>query len=211
MSGPQTDFGRLDPAESYERSMTLIRERFVSLDSFPIEEASLVRAERVAFQVRKIIEGIAFAALSAVEHRNRQTLANHRTKPADKLLKWLADKQLLRLPSAQRLERSSFLDYKAVFNGAAAQDMDLGQLMDAYARASSLIHERHPERLTPERIASGRAAIEEDAHRLRSWLWLHIMFLKGEGFLIQMGLCGTSSFFVPLTRVGDLPADLRAP
>lgn len=195
----------LDPVRSYERSMSLIRARLISIEALPLGEAPLLRAERIALQVRKIVEGVAFAALSAVEHRNKNILSEQRTKDADKLLSWLDHRQLLRLPSGQTLEASPSVEFKCVFSGAANQDMKLEELKSAYSRASSLIHERHPERLTDEQILIEGALIEEDARRLRGWLWLHIMFLRGEGFLVQMGQHGTPSFFGSIMRVGDLP------
>jgi hypothetical protein len=76
-----------------------------------------------------------------------------------------------------------------------------------YSRASSLVHERHPEQLTDTQIESELKAIELDASRLRNWLWLHIMFLRGEGFLVQMGQFGTDSFMVSISKIGDLPDD----
>jgi transcription termination factor Rho len=109
---------------AYQTSMALIRERFISLDGV-IDEARLLRAERVAFQARKIIEGVAYAALSAVEHINSQTLAAQRTKDADKLLTWLNSKGMLRLPNAQRMEPSPSPDYAVTLSGAASDDMTL--------------------------------------------------------------------------------------
>lgn len=208
-SKPKVAIRPLEPAPAYETSMALIRNRFIAIDQELIDETPLNRAERIALHVRKIVEGVAFSCLSGVEHRNQQTLQDQRSKDADKLLSWLHSKQLLRLPTAQRFEPPPTREYKAVLAGAAQHDVDIDYLKSAYSRASSLIHERHPEGLTGDAIASELSAIEEDAKRLRSWLWLHIMFLRGEGFLVQMGQFGSASFMVPLTRQGDLPAEFE--
>src|SRR4051794_32612549 len=83
--------------------------------------------------------------------------------------------------------------------------MDVPALRAAWSRASALVHERHPERLDGATVATEITLLEEDARKLKEWLWLHIIFLRGEGFLLQMGQFGTPSFFVSLTRAGDLP------
>ena len=74
--------------EAYVRSMTLIRSRLLAIDSLSGTEAPLLRAEMLALHVRKIVEGVAFSALSACEIRNAQELREQRTKDADKLLTW---------------------------------------------------------------------------------------------------------------------------
>lgn len=76
-----------------------------------------------------------------------------------------------------------------------------------FSRASALLHERHPERLLEAQVIAEREALESDLQRLRDWLWLHVMFLKSKGFLVQMGQHGTPSFMTDLTRLSDLPAN----
>ncbi len=196
----------LTAASAYEHSMALIRARLVSLERTLVGETSLMRAERIGFQVRKIVEGVTFAALSAVEQRNRSALPDKRTMDPSKLLAWLEKKSLLNLPAAQRIEPSPSSKYKVVLVGAMSENMNRQELDAAYSRASALVHERHPERLTSKAIVEELEAIREDARHLKSWLWLHLMHLRGESFLVQMGQFGSSSFFRPLTRRGDLPA-----
>src|SRR5258708_4139522 len=93
-SVPAADGSAMAAQAAYQHSMGIIRERLTSLDS-SFTKGTLLRAEYVALQVRKIIEGVAFAALSAVEHINSQVLSAQRTKDADKLLVWLNAKGLL--------------------------------------------------------------------------------------------------------------------
>jgi hypothetical protein len=186
--------------------MTLVRARLVSLEETLIGEISLMRAERVAFQVRKIVEGVAFAALSAVEQRNRRMLPDQRTMDPIKLLAWLERKGLQKLPAAQRIEASPSSKYKATFAGAPSHNLSRQELGEVCSRTSALIHERHPERLSAHAIVKEVGTIQEDARRMKAWLWLHVMHLRGESFLVQMGKFGTPSFFVPLTRGGNLPA-----
>lgn len=189
--------------------MILIRSRFVALEPEISGEAPIVKAERYALQVRKIVEGVAYGALSAVEHRNAQVLREQRTKDADKLLTWLDQKSLLRLPSAQRIKPPISEDHKFVLEGAGSEDWTLDMLKQAYSRASALVHERHPEQLENNDIRNELDALVQDATKLRSWLWLHMMFLKGEAFYVQMGQFGTPSFITSLTRLADVPESLR--
>jgi hypothetical protein len=195
----------IEPAAAYESSMMLIRQRFLAIERTDAAETPLVRAEQIGFQVRKIIEGVAYGALSAAEVRNKQVLSQQRSKDADKLLSWLHSKNMLVLPSAQRLEPPPSDEYKIVMAGAGSEDLALNDLKSMYCRASGLVHERHPEQLTSTQIENELNAIVADASRLRSWLWLHIMFLRGEGFLLQMGQFSTASFMVSISKIGDLP------
>jgi hypothetical protein len=206
-SAAAADGSAMAARAAYQHSMGIIWERLTSLDS-SFTKGTLLRTEYAALQVRKIIEGVAFAALSAVEHINSQVLAAQRSKDADKLLVWLNAKGLLRLPAAQRIEPPPSPDFAVVLSGSGDKDWSLNQLKAAYSRSSSFVHERHPELITSNRIAAEAAAIEEDADRLSSWLWVHIMFLRGEGFLVQMAKYGTPSFFLTLTRQGDIPPGL---
>jgi hypothetical protein len=130
-----------------------------------------------------------------------------RSKDADKLLSWLHSKSMLVLPSAQRLEPPPSAEYRIVMAGAGSEDLARDDLKSMYSRASSLVHERHPEQLTSTQIENDLNSIERDASRLRSWLWLHIMFLRGEGFLVQMGQFGTESFMVSIKKMAELPEE----
>ncbi|RWO81627.1 hypothetical protein [Mesorhizobium sp.] len=200
----------MDPDISYFAIMQLIRWRFVLIEESGSAGSNLLRAERVALQVRKIVEEIAFACLSAVEERNRQALLNIRTKDADAILAWLERKGLLRLPNAQRIGEPTPFARMTLEGGAGLAkglDLDAGTLKAMFSRASALLHERHPERLLEAQVIAEREALESDLQRLRDWLWLHVMFLKSKGFLVQMGQHGTPSFMTDLTRLSDLPAN----
>ena len=108
--------------------MAIIRSRLLSLTPIQPKVSRLVLAEHLAFQVRKIIEGIAYAALSAAERKSSQLMTKQRTKDADKVLRWLATKNLLRLPSAQRLEPANSNQAKWALSHVAENDMTLNQL-----------------------------------------------------------------------------------
>lgn len=196
----------MNPTDAYYQSMVIIRSRLIAGETEIDNDTPLARAERIALHVRKIIEGIAFASLSSVEVRNKQSFERVRTKDAVDILRWLNKKCLLKLPSAQRLG-ASVPGYRMVLDGGAgtAQGLDLSlqELERMYSRSSSLIHERHPERLSPDEIAKELATIQNNLQQLKQWLWLHVMFLRGDGFLIQMGKHGTDSFMVNITRASS--------
>jgi hypothetical protein len=190
--------------EAYERSMVLIRARFIHIAELATQDA-FVRAEQIGLQVRKIIESVAFSALSAAEHRNGRQLGGQRTRDAADILKWLDKKGMLKLPCACRVAPSIDPIYKAEFNGNGSVDLDREVLESMFSRASALVHERHPERLPEHIVRNELQAIEEDSQRLRDWLWLHMIFHKNELFLVQMGQFGTPSFFGSAEKVAELP------
>ncbi len=204
----------LPPAKAYEQVMALIAVRFrwlsESIDSVVGGSTyeAIRRAEAIAMDVRKIAEAVAFAVLSGVEW-DGTVIPNRRatTRPL-KLLRRLS-KVSARYPGMMRAQDvlvGGPLDAKATFRGAAGRDVDLSRLEPMWGRASQLLHERHPERLTPERIRGESEALVEDARLLRSWLWNHLLFVgQGQCFVVQMGQLGRPGFFSTAQKVADLP------
>ena len=190
----------MDPAAAYEILMGTVRGRLLILDLEVNDEGVLYRAERFALHVRKIVEAVSFAALSATEFKNGSQVLQQRTKDASQVLAWLDQKKLLRLPEAQRVTPSSDPRYGAVCEGNLPANVRVADLQGVFSRASALVHERHPERLSKEALKEELQELEKDARALRHWLWSHIMFLGGSGFLVQMGMLGTLSFMTLLTR-----------
>ena len=190
----------MEPGTAYETLMGTIRSRFLILDVDVENETVLNRAERFALHVRKIVEGVSFAALSATEFKNASQLLQQRTKDASQVLAWLDQKKLLRLPEAQRVTRSSDPLYQVVCEGNPPANVGATELQKMFSRASALVHERHPERLSQETLKGELQELEKDARSLRHWLWNHIVFFEGSGFLVQMGMFGTSGFMSLLTR-----------
>lgn len=189
----------MEPGTAYETLMGTVRSRFLILDADFKDETLLNRAERFALHVRKIVEGMSFAALSATEFKNTSQLLQQRTKDASQMLAWLDQKKLLRLPEAQRVTPSSNPLYQIVCEGNPQANVGVTELQKMFSRASALVHERHPERLSLETLKGELQELEKDARSLRHWLWNHIVFFEGSGFLVQMGMFGTSSFMSLLT------------
>jgi hypothetical protein len=190
----------MEPGPAYEILMGTVRNRLLSLNVDVNEETMLNRAERFALHVRKTVEAVSFAALSATEFKNKSQLLQQRTKDASQVLAWLDQKRLLRLPEAQRVTPSSDPQFGAVCEGNPQANIGVAELQGMFSRASALVHERHPERVSQESLNRELQGLEKDAQYLRQWLWNHIVFLGGSGFLVQMGMFGNTSFMKLLTR-----------
>jgi hypothetical protein len=190
----------MDPAAAYEILMGTVRGRLLILDIDVNDESVLYRAERFALHVRKIVEAVSFAALSATEFMNTSQLLQQRTKDASQVLAWLDQKKLLRLPKAQRVTASPDPRHGAICEGNPSANIGVAELQGMFSRASALVHERHPERLSQEILKRELQGLEKDAQALRHCLWSHIVFFGGSGFLVQIGMFGTSSFMTLLTR-----------
>ncbi|WP_422011022.1 hypothetical protein [Reyranella sp.] len=117
---------------------------------------------------------------------------------------------MLRLPHAQIFRESLVSDIRVVSEGAQDKDWTKARLLDAFSRASALIHQKHPEELTDKYLAAAVLEIEKDARDLREWLWKHCIFLRDEAFLVQMMFDNPHHFFVSMGKFSDLPPELMA-
>lgn len=190
----------MQPGTAYESLMNIVRGRLLILDVSISDENLLNRAERFALHIRKIVEAVSFAALSAAEFKNNAQLLQQRGKDASQVLAWLEQKKLLRLPESQKVSCSSDPAYAVVCEGNPSVNIGVTELQKMFSRASALVHERHPERLSRDGLKQELQELEKDAQTLRHWLWSHIVFLGGSAFLVQMGLFSTPSFMTLLTR-----------
>lgn len=197
---PPAPRSSMEPATAYEILMDTVRSRLLVLDLDVDGEGLLNRAERFALHVRKIVEAVAFSALSATEHKNSSRLIQLRTRDASQVLALLNNKNMLRLPASQRVTSSIDPQYSAVCEGNSSADLSARDLQRMFSRASAILHERHPERLSQEGLAIELQELEKDARALRHWLWSHIVFLGNEGFWVQMEKIGSSTCMTPLTR-----------
>jgi hypothetical protein len=187
------------PAELYADSMGLICQRLHLLKSLPSDVPELADAETIALQVRKIVEGLAYAALSGSEHRNKEVIIGLRSKDGADVLRSLSKRGMLHLPKAQDLSRATNPAYEIVISGRGDRDMTEIELIDAFKLASQIIHERHPERLTLHGVRADRDKLRSITSKMREWLWTHMVSHRGEAIVVQMALypkegwCGTAS------------------
>lgn len=191
------------PSEAYTLSMSLIAQRFRVVENYATDEVSYLNAELHALQVRKIVEGVSYAALSAFEHVHGDS--GQRTSDAKKLLDWMVRKKLLVLPGAVTVERVSEASHSIRVTLSPARDLGPEFLDEAYVRSSDILHERHPERLDGSKLEGILRGLQADASRLRGWLWNHWMPLPDQAFLVQMGMNGTSSFWARLDKRPENP------
>lgn len=196
-------------AQLYADSMGLICQRLHLIKSLPPGAPDLTDAETIALQVRKIVEGIAFAALSGTEHRNKEKMLNIRTKDGADIIKFLSKRGMLYLPTSQDLSSSSDPSYRLVLSGRGDRDMTDVDLIDAFKLSSKIIHERHPERLAMSELKRDRDCLRKIAEQMREWLWTHMVSHRGEAIIVQMGLyprdgwCGTAS------KIAELPDETQ--
>lgn len=185
--------------DAYRASGLLIRKRLLQAETIINSRGDeLLQAEALALQVRKVIESVAFLALSAAEYRNKATLGEMRTKDADKLLALLQTRKMLKLPEAQDILTPSDPAYTMEVRGAQSRNLDLSFLKGAYSRASELVHERHPDRLEQAAVASDFRQLSADSLALQKWLWTHTMFFQGEIILVRMAYPDAQRFITEL-------------
>ena len=189
------------PAIGYQVAMRLIHARLVVVGNPAGGSLPLFRAEMAGVAVRKVVEGLAFAALSAAEHHNPKLPRSFRTKDASHLLSSLDSKGLLRLPEANDVLPPSDDTHVAILQGRPERNLTAAKLKAMYSRASAIIHERHPERLTDQAIAQELATLEQDVRDLRLWLWTHVTFIQEEAYAIQMDRIHAQDFWISLSKV----------
>ena len=185
--------------------MGLICQRLHLLRTLSTDVPALTDAETVALQVRKIIEGIAFAALSGTEHRNKGTLIGLRSKDGAEIIRTLSKRKMLHLPCSQDFKSSADPAYRVIISGRGDRDMTADDLAEAFKLASQVIHERHPERLGPERLEQERSNLRAVAERLRDWLWTHMTLHNGEAIVVQMVLYPAEGWCVAANKIAPLP------
>lgn len=193
--------------EIYADSMGLICQRFHLIDSLEAGLPLLTEAETIALQVRKIVEGIAFAALSGTEHRNKSKLLNLRSKDGADIIRYLEKRQLLQLPLAQEIRKSDDPAYSLILSGRGELDLTADDLTSAFKLASQVIHERHPERLSLGQVTRERDRLREIAISLRRWLWTHMTTHRGEAIVVQMGLYPTEGWCGGASKIAPLPEE----
>ncbi len=180
-------------------SMSIITGRIQVFNELPEDASFVFVAESYALHLRKIVEGLAFAALSAFEHTEGRLDHLHRKAP-DALLRHLDKKGLLQLPRAYDIRQSDDRAYRAKLLPAPDRDLHVSDLYKVWDSASRVLHERHPERITKEALRETGAALRSDSARLRGWLWSHCVHFKGELFMVQMAKVNTDSFAASLKR-----------
>jgi hypothetical protein len=156
--------------QHFQDAMALIAARLQLLQEWPADDrAYIFVVESYALHLRKIVEGLAFAALSAFEHAEGLLQHLHRKDP-DALLRHLEKKGLLALPTSADVARSSDPASTVIVTPRAERDLQPRDLYDIWTRASAHIHERHPERVSKESLEKAVVEFDADTSGLRAWL-----------------------------------------
>jgi hypothetical protein len=173
----------------YLELMTRIRARFETIDLLdPDQSYELSVLETVAFHLRKIIEGIAFGCLVAIENGLKAV-------PRDAVGQWNADIIFARLKKREQLafpepfERQdppAGSDPKVNHHLVPRKDltMSVDEMRDCYRRTHPWLHEWNP--YVPSHATDfekRRADLLRDEIAVRNVMWQHMIGIGGEVFL----------------------------
>jgi len=137
--------------ELYLNLMRTIRGRFDVIDAVraaPGDE--FLRGESAAFHVRKIVEGIAFGCLVAIEHGMKSVPRDAKGQwNAEKILRSLQSRNLRVLPSPSLIRKatpqeSSEHNVRGMIEGIPDRRLDHAQLIKIYQRLHPWLHEANP-------------------------------------------------------------------
>jgi hypothetical protein len=179
------------PRDLYQALMEVIRRRFDLIDavrSSPTDD--LVKAETAAFHGRKIVEGIAFGCLVAIEHGLKQLPRDAKGQwNAENIFERLRKKGLTVLPSPSFIrpattEEAKAQDVKAVVEGQPDRRLSHDDLIGLYRQLHRWLHEWNPYVTSTKtaRSTSSAKALWSELDKLRLFIERHFISIHGEGF-----------------------------
>jgi len=206
----------MTPTETYVSLMETLRSR---LDVIAVLKASaadnFASAESAAFHGRKIVEGVAFACLVAIENGLQTVPRDAKGQwSAEDIFKSLKKKGLDVLPSSSRL-RSATADEKhgdnvtAVVEGIPDRRLSHDELISIYQRLHAWAHEINPyTRVTHEAFYSKRsAALWDDLNKLELFMQRHFISIRGKGYFCTLrDTQDGRTKVLPLTKDAAQPA-----
>lgn len=181
----------LSPSAQYLDLMKVLRSRFELISV--LQEAkidSFSKGETAAFHARKIVEGIAFGCLIAVENG-----LNH--VPRDSSGQWNAEVILTNLqkkninvfPSPSVIRESSPEEraehnVSVVVEGMAERRISHNELKDIYVRLHKWLHEINPyvEKNRNGFLEKNQETLWKDIAKLRLMMEKHFISISGKGF-----------------------------
>lgn len=179
------------PIENYTALMRMIRERFDLMDKFT-QHSHITHsgAEIVAYNARKIVEGIAFGCLVAIDHGLKSVPRDAKGQyNAEAIFKSLKKKGLHVLPSpsevrdateSERLENN----VKAVIEGIPSHRLTHEQLIETYQYLHGWAHELNPYTVTDrqEHLRKNINPLIEHVVKLSKFISNHVISIQGQGF-----------------------------
>lgn len=183
------------PVQQYESLMTMIRQRInviemlrlASLDAFS-------KAETAAFHGRKVVEGIAFGCLVAVESGLRRIPKDAKGQwNANTILKSLRSKNINVFPSpsiirsALESEQAEH-NVKVVVEGVPERRLTHDDLIAIYTRLHKWLHEINPyvEENRNKFVTQNAPALWEDLSKVHHLVEHHFISIGGEGFFCTL-------------------------
>jgi hypothetical protein len=172
----------------YGEVMSRIRERFDTIEGLRASPSSWSAGETIGTHLRKVIEGIAFGCVIAMEHSTkdipRQVAGHWNAENIFVTLKKLAE---FPYPDPNQIRAATFeektaYDVATVFEGVEANRIPVDDLRDIYRRTHPWTHEDNPYvvRPTDEKNFSN---LLDDASRVERMLRLHRIGIHGKSFI----------------------------
>lgn len=180
--------------QMYHDLMRRIRARFDIIDLLRISDGeSFTRAESAAFQGRKIVEGIAYACLIAIEHGDQQIPRDAKKHwSAEKIFKTLKSKGFDTLPSPSVIRSATGQDladgHRIVIEGVRENRLDHDQITEIYQRLHAWLHEANPYVYgSPGAFGTDKTEILwRDLSSLKTCLKGHFISVKGEAIFCTL-------------------------
>jgi hypothetical protein len=196
--------------EIYLDLMTTIRSRLDVIESVRNSIANdFSRAETAAFHGRKIVEGITFACLVAIENGIRKVPRDAKGQwNAEKILKSLMSKSLPTLPSPSIIRKASALEQerenvKVVIEGVSDRRISHDDLIAIYQGMHRWLHEINPY-TDPDResfyVKHGQS-LWDDLRRINRLMEKHFIAISGDAFfcVLRDDIDGLTKV-IPLSR-----------
>jgi hypothetical protein len=210
----------MDPAPLalYIDLMATLRARLDTIASLGAAEGNdFSRAETAAFHGRKVIEGIAFACLVAVQNGLKRVPRDAKGQwNAESIFKNLQSKNISTLPSpsilraATESERKS-ANVKIVIEGVSERRITHAEIVAMYRRLHYWLHELNP--YTSQGHAgfystNGRE-LWTDLAKLDGFIERHVISISGEAyFCVLRDSKDGRTKVLPLSKVAELPPEL---
>ncbi len=181
----------MEPRQTYLELMQRIRERFDVIEHLrKAGHSSFSSAETAAFHGRKIVEGIAFACLVAVENGLISVPRDAKGQwNAEAIFKSLSSKGFSVLPSPSQLRTASAEELaesgaRVVVDGIPDRRLSHSELVDIYQRLHGWLHEANPYvHASQDSFMSSRAStLWSDLAKIRLFMERHFIAIRGEAF-----------------------------
>lgn len=184
----------MNSVQMYHDLMQRIRARFDVIDLLRISEGeSFTRAESAAFQGRKIVEGIGYACLIAIEHGAQQIPRDAKKQwNAEKIFKNLKSKGLDTLPSPSVIRPATVQEradgHGIVVEGIPENRLTHDQITETYQRLHGWLHEANPYVYgSTDAFGSDRAeTLWKDLDDLKTFLKRHFISVQGEAIFCTL-------------------------